>query len=416
MTTHDMERVLLVSGDSHAGPTLEALREYCPKAHFGAFDDFTSSPRVETMRSGTGQGPGKFLNTKGHNDPDARLADMDRDGIAAEVIFHNSFNGEPMPFDDIGWPEPDNPSMAGVGFRIYNRWLADFCACAPERLIGVAHLPLWDLDSSIAEVLWAAEHGFRALNFPNARPFWPQYNEPYWDRFWAVVEETGLALVTHAGAATDPAVRGVSGTPLLLIEAGGAFNRRMIARMVLGGVFERFGGLKLVMTEQPGVWIPSTLVDLDSAVMAPLPSSGELTKKPSEYFKTNVFVAASFVAPFEVEAAVGDWWWTNLMWGRDYPHPEGTWRYSEDLDETPMTHLSLRHAMAGIPEDKVRAIVGTNAVRVYGLDGEKLSAIAQDIGPTMSEITTPLDAVPDLYSPERQGYGYFAFRTVGPYA
>ena len=68
------------------------------------------------------------------------------------------------------------------------------------------------------------------------------------------------------------------------------------------------------MTEQPGVWIPSTLVDLDSAVMAPLPSSGELTKKPSEYFKTNVFVAASFVAPFEVEAAVGDWWWTNLMW------------------------------------------------------------------------------------------------------
>ncbi len=40
----------------------------------------------------------------------------------------------------------------------------------------------------------------------------------------------------------------------------------------------------------------------------------------------------------------------------------------------------------------------------------------QDIGPTMSEITTPLDAVPDLYGPERQGYGYFAFRTVGPYA
>ena len=98
----------------------------------------------------------------------------------------------------------------------------------------MAHLPLWDLDSSIAEVLWAAEHGFRALNFPNARPFWSQYNEPYWDRFWAVVEETGLALVTHAGAATDPAVRGVAGTPLLLIEAGGAFNRRMIARMVLG--------------------------------------------------------------------------------------------------------------------------------------------------------------------------------------
>lgn len=416
MEIDNHERVLLVSGDSHAGPTLEALRQYCPLAYLEAFDDFATSPRVEMMRSGARQSQGKYLNTRGHNDPGARLVDMDRDGIAAEIIFHNSFNGEPMPFDDIGWPEPDNPALAGVGFQIYNRWLADFCASAPERLIGLAHLPLWDLDTAINEVLWAAEHGFRAVNFPNARPFWVQYNDPSWDRFWAVVEETGLVLATHAGAATDPAVRDVMGTPLLLIEAGGAFNRRLIARMILGGVFERFPRLKLAMTEQPGVWIPSTLVDLDSAAMAPLPSNGELTKMPSEYFRTNVFVAASFVAPFEVEAAARDWWWTNIMWGRDYPHPEGTWRYTEDLDETPMTHLSLRHAMADIPEDKVRAIVGTNAVRVYGLDSEKLLAIADEVGPTINEITTPLESVPALDGPERQGYGYFAFRTVGPYA
>ena len=47
---------------------------------------------------------------------------MDTDGIAAEIIFHNSFNGEPMPFADFGWPDPANPELARVGFQIYSRW------------------------------------------------------------------------------------------------------------------------------------------------------------------------------------------------------------------------------------------------------------------------------------------------------
>ncbi len=411
------ERVLLVSGDSHVGPTLDALRTYCPQAYFESFDEFAGSQQVEELRAGVRRGESLYLRTSGHDDPQARLADMDRDGVAAEVMFHNSFNGEPMPFNDLGWPELDNPELASAGFQIYNRWLADFCSSAPERLIGLAHIPLWDLDTAVDEVRWAAAHGLRAVNFPSARPQWVQYNESHWDPFWAAVEENGMVLATHAGAATDPAVRAVNGTPLLLMEAGGAYNRRAIARMIFGGVFERFPGLKLAMTEQPGVWIPASLNELDSAARAPLPlANGELSKKPSDYFKTNVFVGASFIAPFEVEAAVGDWWWTNIFWGRDYPHPEGTWRYSDDPDESPMTHLSLRHAMAGKPHNKVRAIVGENAARVYGLDADKLRGIADHIGPTIEEITTPLEAVPALDGPERQGYGYFAFRTTGPYS
>lgn len=411
------ERVLLVSGDSHVGPTLDALRLYCPEAYRDDFDEFAASPQVEEMRAVVRESGSLYLNTSGHDDPKARLADMDRDGIAAEVIFHNSFNGQPMPFNDLGWPEFDNPELAGVGFQIYNRWLAEFCSAAPERLVGLAHIPLWDIDAAINEVRWAADNGLRAINFPSARPQWSQYNEPHWDPFWAAVEETELVLATHAGAANDPAVRAVAGTPLLLIEAGGAYNRRAVGRMILGGVFERFPGLKLVMTEQPGVWMPAALIELDSAAMAPLPlTNGKLSKTPSEYFRSNVFVGASFIAPFEVEAAAGDWWWTNICWGRDYPHPEGTWRYSDDPEEMPMTHLSLRHAMAGTPHDKVRAIVGANAARVYGLDTDALRSIADKIGPTIEEITAPLDAIPALDGPERKGYGYFAFRTVGPYA
>jgi predicted TIM-barrel fold metal-dependent hydrolase len=405
--------VLLVSGDSHVGPTLETLREYCPKERLQAFDDHAASPGVTKMRELLQSSDRTYLKTLGHADPDVRLAEMDADGVAAEVIFHNSFNGEPLPLQDRGWPNPDHPELAADGFRIYNRWLADFCSVAPERLIGLAHLPMWDLDAAIEELLWAADHGFRGVNFPATRPGWKHYDHPDWEPFWSVAEERAIVLTTHAGGGSDPAAMDAFGNPLQLIESGGTLNRRPIPRMIIGGVFERHPALRLVMTEQPGVWIPYMLTELDSAVLG-MPVAIDLPKPPSEYFKTNVFVGTSFIAPFEAQAAVDDWWWTNIFWGRDYPHPEGTWRYTEDPTETPMTHLSLRHAMAGLPLDQVRAIVGTNAVGVYGLDGDALRAVANKIGPSIEEITAPLDEIPSLEA--REGNGFFSFRTLGPWA
>jgi hypothetical protein len=109
-------------------------------------------------------------------------------------------------------------------------------------------------------------------------------------------------------------------------------------------------------------------------------------------------------------------YWPSLFWGRDYPHPEGTWKYTKRANETPLTHLSLRHTFAGIPEAEMRAMVGTNAIAAYGLDYDKLRVVADKIGPTVEQITTPLAAVPELNGPEREGLGLFSFRTVGPWA
>ncbi len=412
MTQVATERVLLVSGDSHVGPTLETLREYCPKRHLEQFDEHLESPMVQMMRQFRFES--RNLKTDGHHDPAARLADMDGDGCAAEVIFHNSFNGEPMPFMDPGWPDPDDPELATVGFQIYNRWLADFCSAAPQRLIGLAHVPLWDLDASLAEVEWAADHGFRGINFSATRPGWKQYDDPSWEPLWDLAEDAGMVLTTHAGGGADPDARASGPSPLFLIEVGGTLNRRPIPRMILGGVFERHPNLRLAMTEQPGVWIPYMLSEMDSAVIGARTLGVQLSKKPSEYFSSNVFVGASFMARFEAEAAIENGSWPNLFWGRDYPHPEGTWRYTEDPDEEPLSHLSLRHTFAGLPEDKVRALVGENAVRIYGLDADELRRVADEIGPTIEQITTPLDSIPT--DDERDGAGALAFRTIGAWA
>jgi len=91
----------------------------------------------------------------------------------------------------------------------------------------------------------------------------------------------------------------------------------------------------------------------------------------------------------------------NMMWGNDFPHPEGTWPYTRE---------HLRFVFADVPEDDVRLLVGENAVRLLNVDPAPLRAIADRIGPTPDEIATPL---PKEEIPE---FGGHAFRTRGAYA
>ena len=115
---------------------------------------------------------------------------MDRDGIAAEVIFHGSQNFEPIPFlpqllgNDANF-EFDR-DLAAVGVRIYNDWLADACSVEPARHVGLAHLPMWDPDAATAELPRVADSGLRGVNFPAMRHgVYLEYNNHTWDPFWA---------------------------------------------------------------------------------------------------------------------------------------------------------------------------------------------------------------------------------------
>ena len=101
-----------------------------------------------------------------------------------------------------------------------------------------------------------------------------------------------------------------------------------------------------------------------------------MPKPPSEYCADNVFVGASFLAPFEAERAVREGYASQLMWGSDYPHIESTWQFSDDADAVPVTRLALRNTFHTIPEPETRAILGGNAIRVFGLDARELTQVA----------------------------------------
>jgi hypothetical protein len=88
----------------------------------------------------------------------------------------------------------------------------------------------------------------------------------------------------------------------------------------------------------------------------------------------------------------------TVAFGRDFPHPEGTWPNTSDY---------LRDAFAGVPDDELRLMLGENAIRFLGLDRDRLSEIARRIGPTIADITGAGAAVrPELIESFDQRGGY----------
>ena len=433
---------IVVSTDSHVGPSVKhQLRQYCEPKFLDDFDRFVTEMEKhgfisfrssEAGRSGSeenwslGQSQAAefaktagirngdqvdlgFLNRSyehtfisGLQDPAARLADMDEQGVAASVIFHGGLNGESIPFSTTGlisWGDSSYNHLEDIGVRIYNRWLSDFVSTAPERHVGIAHIPISDPAACVREVKWAAEAGLKGINLPAPRGDFPMLNDPVWEPLWSACEETGLTLNTHAGGGEHYPYEGQGAEAMYMME--NLFRtRRGVWVMILGGVFERHPKLKLVLTEQFMDWAPEVMADMDGLYHN---RTGEwvragLSMPPSEYFKRNCRIGASFLANWEAKLGIEHNLTDQVMWGDDYPHAEGTW---------PDTRESIRFTFSDIDPKYTRKYLGENAISVYGLDHDKLATVAAKIGPTVEEVATPYTL------PEDKVVGLYAFRT-GP--
>ena len=425
MTTHrpDDEPLVVISSDSHIGPRASDLRPFCEAALLDDFDDSMAAAAAawqEVLDNFDGRGSQDFVRnhaTAGHHDGAARRADMDLDGVAAEVIFHGSQNGQPIPFNGFsdvasGGRHRADPARAAAGLRIYNRWLAALCAEAPHRHLGLAQLPMWDPELAAEEATAAADMGLRGVNFPAPRPELPPYNDPAWEPLWRVCADRGLPLATHAGSGgstTD--YSGPEAEALQALEHGGWFARRALHWLVLGGVFERHPGLTLVLAEQPGLWWTSTLVEVDSVhEMQREALRTRVPRRPSEYCARNVMIGASFLARFEAEAAIEEGYVDRVMWGSDYPHMEGTFQHDPERAAPSIGRIALQSTFAGLDAASIRAMVGENAARVFGCDLSQLRSVARAAAaPSVAD----LGEVPP--SPPTPA-GLLSFRTMGSWA
>jgi predicted TIM-barrel fold metal-dependent hydrolase len=156
---------------------------------------------------------------------------------------------------------------------------------------------------------------------------------------------------------------------------------RPLTFMIWGGAFERFPKLKVAITEGTTVWVPEYLKLLDHRYEETHYAqklgdyTSHLKSKPSEYFARNVKLGASCMPRREAERRF-ETGLSQIMWGTDYPHPEGSW---------PFTRKQMTDTFRDLPEDEIAAMLGGNAVDFYNLDLDALRPIAERIGPERSE-------------------------------
>jgi predicted TIM-barrel fold metal-dependent hydrolase len=382
-------RYTVITADSHCGADTFDYRPYLAKRFHDDFDAWAATYEVPFADL---LAPIRYRNW----DSERRLAEHEADGIVAEVLFPNTV---PPFFEESNLvalpPEESDYERRWAGVQAHNRWVADFCAAAPGRRAGVAQVFVNHLDDALAEISWAAENIdlFGGILLPSIPPgsHLPELYDPFYDPLWRLCEERGAVINVHSGSGLPDYGDLEIARAIMLVELPW-FGHRPLWHMIFGGVFERFPGLKVALTEQGVAWLPRGLETLDWFYGRMTGGSAEalffgaaaqgMSMKPSEYFARNIWVGASFLRSSESELRP-QFGRDRIMWGDDYPHSEGTWPFSRE---------ALRVAFAGEKPEVVERCVGGNAAELYGFDLEALAPLGAAFGPLVDDIATPIDA------------------------
>ncbi len=388
-----MRRYTVISADCHAGADLAGYRPYLEGRWHEAFDRWLQGY----------ENPFRDLTAPDANrnwDSGVRQAALQADGIVGEVIYPNTV---PPFFPMSGLVTPTPPAadyeLRLAGLRAHNRWLADWCAELPGRRAGIGQVLLNDVDEAVGDVHWIADHGLTGgALLPGVPPGSgiDPIHSPAYDPVWAACEERGVVVNVHGGGGS-PSEGWFPATLALFVLEAGFFSHRPVWSLVMGGVFDRFPDLRLVVAEAGAKWIPGTLAAMDA--MQARQDEGHigaltfiepfhLARKPSEYWATNCWLGASFMTREDAldRELIGI---DRIMWGSDFPHEEGTF---------PFTREALAHTYSGMDPIEVARMVGGNAAEVYGFDLEQLDPIAAEIGPEVAQVAQPIGGRPESQS------------------
>ncbi|HEU5194989.1 MAG TPA: amidohydrolase family protein [Methylomirabilota bacterium] len=305
--------------------------------------------RVDVMAS-TGLYEDGLKGIRRPGDPHLRAKEMDRDGVDAEVIYGVLAAAAKL----------EDHEASVTMLQIYNTWMADFLKAYPERQIGLACLPFGDIPAAIEEVHRVAKLGFRGIELScswNMEPMW----HPQWEPLWQAIDEVNLPLHFHTFPSVSPKLREqyTGLTQRALMYSGLCLFQLALANILTAlmgrAVFERYPRLRVVFGESGIGWIPYVLDRMDFEYedqYKDLP----LKMLPSQYWRRQC--KATFQYDRIGTKLIDEMGAETLMWGSDYPHPDGIWPESEKYISEQFKELS--------PE-VTRMITCENAGRFYGL-------------------------------------------------
>ena len=184
------------------------------------------------------------------------------------------------------------------------------------------------------------------------------YDDPMYDELWEAIIDLGLPPAFHilTSRSDTPGADHVRGPRLNSFMSIVRANQDIIGTMIFGAVFERHPALRIVCVEADAGWAPHWMYRADHGYDRHRNwlTAGELTRRPSEWFASNVYLTFQddWVAFRTADLMNSE----RLMWANDFPHSDATW------PESP--RLLAEHA-AHLDESTRRRILHDNAAELY---------------------------------------------------
>ena len=402
-----MGRITLISSDGHVAAKMPDYRPYLEGRYHDEFDSFlvdyaklgvvtTDATNIMNRLDADAAAEWKVkVADSGRLDaswsPERRIAELDKEGIAGEVLFQEFATpflmSSPTHAATLGLAPP-SPDQLAAGYRAYNRWLADFRSVAPERWVGMAAISLHDVDQALVDIREAKELGCGGIALPDL-PGSDRLYEPQYRPVWALLEELELVVNIHVAIAN--ALPEYKDAPTLTsaraMVGADIFTgvRNLLPTLIFGGVLEQFPKLKIVFTETHSDWILGALQRMDhSWLRSDLKRDVRevVPLQPSEYWKRQCYLGSSLFSRAEIAARhrIGV---EKMMIGIDFPHSEGAWRYGT------AEYAQATFGAEGVPVDETRKMMGETAAEVFGFDLPALQTLADRIGLDEDVVLTP---------------------------
>lgn len=287
------------------------------------------------------------------NDPEARVTELESDGIHRELAFPNAMLGL------MGWPDK---TVRELCFRIYNEYIAAMQEKSSGRFYGVGIINWWNEEGCRRTLTEAKQLGLTTFWMPlrpgrddDGKPL--DYNGPAMAPVWEVIEEIGLPVSHHIGEAGLASPCRVNGVLTGMLHNAAPF-REMFGRYLFGGIIDRHPSLRVGWFEGGLNWVPAAIQDAEHLyASARHMADHELEHDVAHYWHEHMY-ASFMVDPLGLEM-VDRLGIDRVMWSSDYPHNESTFGYSD---------RSLAGVVDAVGPDAAVKIVSSNVIDYLGLD------------------------------------------------
>ncbi|HVC68571.1 MAG TPA: amidohydrolase family protein [Acidimicrobiales bacterium] len=285
-------------------------------------------------------------------DIDARIADMDLNGVWASMNFPSQVSG----FCGRIFSGCSDPALGLHATRAWNDWLfEEWYSPYPERIIPLGITILSDPGAGAAEIRRNAARGFRSVALPE-RPHrigLPSIFDDYWGPIVEACVETDTVIGLHVGSTGMPDLP--AGAPAVALGATlfGQLALTACAEWVWSGWAQRHPDLKIAMSEGGIGWVAMLLDRLDNIVdRSGYALDGAI--RPADVLQRNFwFCTLDDPSTIGTRHRIGV---ENIMIETDYPHGDGTW---------PDTQRVIAEAWGDVPDDELRAMCCGNAARLF---------------------------------------------------